>query len=485
MSDQNGHESTAAGSGGGGDGEGNRGKHSVLTPDRLKRYRERLIDAAILGLPIAGINWGLQRISTQLGSEPWHILWFIVPLAAATWLLWRQVMRREDFRVRGRMLLFLICYLLIFTLAAGSNLLVWKRSTVTVNEGSTPRNWLLPAGWGDWRYHFARRPPQVQRLVVLVIPEPPPATTLAERRMKLAQVIALAVRDSAIGVAFDYYFGKERTGVDGLVCSAITRADSAHIPVIVGQRVVRRQSGLDAEDYADSIEPCVPADRRAYLLGYRDADGVLRHVVLRAHLITRGTAPLSLKVAELLVGGRKLQVDTSGELLQFVEPDSLQLLQYGKVSAGELKHWLKGRFLLVGQRSGSETFHTPYGDQLGVQVHAAAIASLVAGAGIDRPPWWSGVLVILAACYLMTVLAADGLSAPRLLALALGISTFVVVAAALAMRLWQVWLDVVYPLVALWVLLGLLLLLRKRLGTGEHTLGRSSGRRLSVEDEEG
>src|SRR5262249_25796599 len=119
---------------------------------------------------------------------------------------------------------------------------------------------------------------------------------------------------------------------------------------------------------------------------------------------------------------------------------------------------------LVGERSPEETFHTPFGDRPGVEVHAAAIASLLDGVWIERPPWWSGLLIIVVACYLIAVLVEDGLSVRTLVLIALGISVFLVGGSALAMRLWQVWLDVIYPLVAIWLLLGLLLMLRKKLG---------------------
>jgi CHASE2 domain-containing sensor protein len=455
----------SGGDAGSGTGTADRGK-SLLTPDRLARYRERLVDVAVLGLPIALVNWVLKLVSDRVISQPWYILWFVVPLAFATWVVWLHVMRRGDFRIRRSMLVFLICYLLVFSLAAGSNLLVWKRSTVMVNEAVAPRNWLAPAWWGDWRYRFANRPPSDLPLVIVVVEEPTNTATLRSLRLQLAQLVAVAMSDSALGIAFDFYFGQESSPLDSLLCSVVQRADGMHIPVIAGQRVVSTQSGLDAEDYVGSIEPCFPAENRGYLLGYRDADGVVRNVVLHTRLITRESAPLSLRVAGHLGQNRTL---SSHALMQFVEPrDSFPLLEYeqlGKLPPSELRHWINHRWVLVGERSPSETFHTPFGDRLGVQVHAAAIASLVAGTGVERSPWWSGMLLVLVAGYLIAVLAGGGWPPQKLMAVALGISAFVVVAAVLAIRLWQVWLDVVYPLVALWALFGLLLLLRTKLGS--------------------
>lgn len=135
-------------------------------------------------------------------------------------------------------------------------------------------------------------------------------------------------------------------------------------------------------------------------------------------------------------------------MMQFLFPvPGFPVLEYEKLASlpsGELEV-LKGRFLLVGERSRPETFHTPFGDRLGVEVHAAAIEALVTGHWITRPPWWSGLLILVVACYLLVVLAADGASVLKLVAVALGISAFVVAGAALTVRLWYVWLDVVYP----------------------------------------
>ncbi len=444
-------------------GEDKGGRRPVLTPERLERYRERLLEAAILGCPIAVIEWGVGKISARLTSQPWHILWFIAPLAVTAWIAWQRVMNRRVLRVRGAMLVFLICYLSVFTLAAASDLLVWKRLTV-IDHQEAPRHWLLPAGWGDWRYGFAARDAPEARLVVMTMKPPEEGATRSAVRFELARLIKLAASKHAIGIAFDLYFGTEPSEVDAFLCGIV---NGANIPVIAGERVVKGEIGLlRVESYAKSIEPCFPEEHRGHLLAYRDADGVVRNVGLR---IQDGWDSLSLRVADQLSRDRPQDKATkpATRMMQFLFPQpGFTLLDYERLASlrPEELDALKGRFLLVGERSQAEIFHTPFGDRLGVEVHAAAIASLLAGHWIMRPPWWSGFLIIVVACYVIAALAADGASRGKLLAVALGISAFLVAAAALAMRLWYVWLDVVYPLVAVWLLLGLLVLLKRRLG---------------------
>jgi CHASE2 domain-containing sensor protein len=429
---------------------------------RFRDYREQLIAAAILGLPLAAITWILDTVSGALTAQPWHVLWFMGPLAVAAWIAWRQVMKRGALRVRGAMLVFLGCYLAVFSFAVASDLLVWKRSTVAVDQAQLARNWLLPARWGDWRYRFARPAPPPDRLVVITIQKPDTAATPEELRFDVARLVQIAAQNGASGIAFDFYFGQKPSNVDAFLCTVVKNAG---IPVIAGQRVVKGQAGrMFAERYAPAIEPCFPDERRGHLIAYADADGVIRQVVLRISGIADSTS-LSLRVASLLDPDRPLP---PGNLLRFVESrdtfPSLPSETLAGLPAGELGGVLHGRWVLVGERSPAEMFHTPFGDRLGVEVHAAAIGALLGGAWIERAPWWSGFFIMVVACYLIAALTAQGASRQKLLLVAFASSILVVGGAALAIRFWQVWLDVIYPVVAVWLLLGLLLVLRRRLG---------------------
>ncbi|ABC83650.1 CHASE2 domain-containing protein [Anaeromyxobacter dehalogenans] len=424
----------------------------VLWPERMERWRERLLEAALIGVPLAVIQWVVGRLSARVTSQPWHVLWFVVPLAVAAWIAWQAVMRRRSFRLRGPMRAFLVCYLAVFAVAGAADLLVLTRTTA-VYEHEPLRHRFLPAGWGDWRYRVARRYAADQvPLVILVEPAPGPATSRGAERFELARLIARAEQAGAAGVAFDFYFGKEPSDADALLCAAVQRARR---PVIVGERTVKAPH-VHAEAYAPALESCFPRNRRGHLLAYRDADDLVRSVGLRT---PRGKESLALQVAAQLAGR---PVGPDGELMQLVFPrDAFPAITSEDLALTDLKD----RLLLVGERSAAETFQTPFGPRLGVELHAAAVGSLLTGGWIRRPPPWCGALIVLVACYLLSALADAGASIRKLLGVAAAVTAFVVAGAVLAMWLWNVWLDVAYPVAAVWPLVALLALLRRTLGS--------------------
>ena len=445
------------------DGEAGRAGPSGATAERATRYKERLLEAVFVGLPVVLINLANNKLASALTAQPWHVLWLVAPLVALAWFIWRRVERRQAIRVGGPRLVFLVCYLSVFTLCATSDLLVWKRTTATFGAQDLPRNWLLPAGWGDWHYQFARRPPALDsELVVVTMARPGTGATRDAVRFELARLIEFAAQSGARGVALDFYFGQESSNVDGFLCKVIDQVVAGHTPVVVGQRVVRSSGGLVRfQTYGRMLDACIKADQRALLLAYQDGDGVIRQVAHGSRRLSESTS-LSFKVAQLLNGSLALP---TGSLLQFVDArDTLPLVAYEWLiqHPHEAADWMRHRFVLVGERSDAETFRTPFGMKLGVQIHAAAVNSLLTRAWIERPPWWWGLLLIVIACYTIVVLAEEGMSAGRLALLASAISLFLIAAGAMAMRLWLVWLDVSYALVAIWLLLGLVLALRKR-----------------------
>jgi CHASE2 domain-containing sensor protein len=123
---------------------------------------------------------------------------------------------------------------------------------------------------------------------------------------------------------------------------------------------------------------------------------------------------------------------------------------------------LQDRFLLVGEGSGIDVFDTPFGRLPGTVVHAYAVDSLLASHYIKRPPAWLSAFVVFASCYILTLLAALQMSARWLVIAAAGITTAIVAVAAAAMSFSAVWLDVIYAVVATWLLLPLLLGLQER-----------------------
>ncbi|HSL82051.1 MAG TPA: hypothetical protein VLF66_04700, partial [Thermoanaerobaculia bacterium] len=122
---------------------------------------------------------------------------------------------------------------------------------------------------------------------------------------------------------------------------------------------------------------------------------------------------------------------------------------------------LRGMFLLVGEASDDERFDTPTGERLGVEIHADAVQALRTGSYLRRVPPELTLGVILVLCYLVAALVAAGAPAGKLVKVALGGSAVLVAGSALATWAARLWVDVIYGLVAVWLLLMLLLALRR------------------------
>jgi hypothetical protein len=88
---------------------------------------------------------------------------------------------------------------------------------------------------------------------------------------------------------------------------------------------------------------------------------------------------------------------------------------------------------------------------------------LLASHYISRPPAWLSAFVVFASCYILTLVATLHASALRLTLAAAAITMAVVGVAGAAMYWSAVWFDVIYAVVATWLLLPLLFAVRARL----------------------
>lgn len=421
---------------------------SDASKQRIEGYANRIIDAAVLGIPVALINWGTSKVVGPLTAEPWRILIMIVPLAAGAVWWWRSLAAGAEPRLRGRFLLFLICYLSAFTLAAGTDVLAWRRSLIGFDDASLPRHWIAPAGYGDWRYSIAPRPPREPSLLVVTM-DPPVDQTIDGARFEIAQFISTAAAAGARGVALDFHFDAAPSDADAFFCLAV---QTASIPVIVGFAVETLLGHPVRGPDPPALTDCLEEDLRGHLLGYREADGVVRNVPLRLANLS-GAEALSLQIARVLTAPEDVSTIPPDGLLQYLEPDGtdepVTFEALKDLEPARLRALLANRFLLVGERSEEERFRTPYGPRLGVQVHAAAVQSLMAGQWLKRVPWWYGFLVIVVGCYMITALAAGGATRQRLITVAAAI-TIGIAAAAIAAARTGVWLEVVYVSMAVW-----------------------------------
>lgn len=429
---------------------------------RLSRYKETLIGIAATGAAVSVLNGINAQLSSRFLEQPRQAVWFLVPIAIAVWLLRQHLAGRRDFAIDRRLVVFLAVYVLLFSLAAQSRVLDWNRD-LAVFDTTSRHAGLAPVSWGDWRYLLAPRVPATADDLVVVLLEPGAGKTVDESRKELADLVAIVAASDARGLALDVHFAGE-SGIDPLLCAVI---NGSGLPVYYGYGFARVEHRIAELPTPRSLQSCLAADRQGHLAGFRDTDGKVRLLpVFFRHDPTRPA--LSLQVARHLSGDRGLRLPRDG-LLRFLEPASAHSpLRFADLQQrADLRNHLRNRFVLVGEDSRADRFDTPFGELPGVVIHAWAVESLRESHYVEMQPWWLSLAFILVFCYWLAVWCVNGASVLRLVALCAGATLCFVAVAAGSIRIGVVWFDVVYPALAVWLLLPLVVGLRRVVGRRE------------------
>jgi hypothetical protein len=214
---------------------------------------------------------------------------------------------------------------------------------------------------------------------------------------------------------------------------------------------------------------------RAHAMVFADVDGRVRTVPTTWQDVAPRTA-LSVRIAQCMTESGCNQSDLElppGALLRFqpvIAPSRMALGDQAVEALISDPSQLAGQFLLVGERSPSDRFRTPGKDgtggndaatevalTAGVVIHAYAANSLFSKLYFKRPPAWFSGFMVIAVCGILALLALQGAGLRRLLVIGTIESLAVVAVASFAAKFLFVWLDVIYALFALWLLVPLLL----------------------------
>ena len=422
---------------------------------RFSGYKEELLQAALLTIPLAVLGRLNESLSARLFSQPWQAIWLLVPIGIGVWLLRQRVVRRNTLYPNWRLLSFLGAYILLFTVASQTSVLDVSRE-LTAFDAPASRRWITPVSWGDWRYRLVPRKPDPRDELIVVLLEPGAGRLLVDARKELVDVIALATKFGAKGVALDVYF-KEPSAIDPLLCHTIR---TASIPVFVGFGFERRQGRIVETGFPDTLGPCLAEERVAHLAGFLDFDLVSRVTPMFFRNDPKRPA-LGLAAARALSGDSPVEVPPDG-LLRFVPPpedpltvrfDELQT----KAADG---NFLRNRFVMAGEAE-QDSFETVFGRKPGITIHSYVVHSLRQAHDIRRHPWWLGFAVTLVFCYGMTIWCANGAPVRRLVGLSIAATVVILVVAVASILVGPYWFDVVYPLAAVWLLLPILVGFRR------------------------
>lgn len=428
---------------------------------RLADYQEKLLQLALLGIPLAVLGKLNEHLTGRIVAQPWQAVWFLVPLAIVAAVLRSGVVKCSELRLNRRFLAFLGAYLLVFLVAAQTSVLDWRRE-LTVFGRPASRSWLAPVSWGDWRYQVVPKKADVRDELVVVLLEPARGRDLQDARKEVADLIALAQQSQARGVALDFYFDTP-SAIDGLLCHAIERARAADVPVFAGYGFERIDGRIAELPTADTLKRCLPASSLGHLAGFLDSDGVARMTPLFFRNDPDRPA-LSLLVARALAGDASLDLPPDG-LVRFVDP----AMSHVTVRLAELqqsassRNLLRGRFVMAGEDSPRDSFETPYGKRAGIAVHATAVHSLRQSHHIRNQPWWLGLAFTLVFCYWAAAWCAAGASALKLTLLAAGATVCLAAVSVAGLATGPYWFDIVYPVAAVWLLLPVLIGVRRAL----------------------
>jgi hypothetical protein len=473
----------------------------------LAEHWAKVVGYALVPLAALATAW--------IADNPWPLAWLLAPVVLLESVpAWRWLRSEPDdakpLALGSAMGWTLGVFALAYLVVAGTNVCASPEPLVGCDDAALPRNWLgtaslagkLPrsgaGGWlrdalsGDWRYAVADGPRASGDLLVVLIEPWPAGTTVTQVRKDLANLVVIAHRRGARGLAFDLYF-QGVTDADVLLAKAIRDARTATpetprpMPVFFGTafkdvlgELVRWPEPppklVDGTILHGGEGPLRDQDE-GHLVPYPEADGVIRSVPLGFGRRT-WIPPLSVRIARYLPAMRVDVGATPGPAPKDTEdPRSAALLQFPAPAGGvqtvpfadlrdrpETRSLLDRRFVLVGMGGPVDRHETPFSAEKipGVLLHAYAVESLGSGTRIHRVPWWVSVLGLLYPCLSLAGRAVRGDRARKLVLSALAVSALFVVTAALAMHLSLLWISTLEGLVGLWLFVPLAILVRKR-----------------------
>ena len=165
-----------------------------------------------LGSWLLAATVGLVTLKLESNLVPflWTVAWVIVPLwAACSVHRWRLDLLKLPRALSRPWFLWAGAAIVLLLVLCGSSLLVFEPPQAALDEVPS-RNWMRLGRVGDLRYKLIAATEPSQRItIVLMDPVENPEVDLVTRRSHLKDLIEIAQRQGATGVAFDFWFERE------------------------------------------------------------------------------------------------------------------------------------------------------------------------------------------------------------------------------------------------------------------------------------
>lgn len=425
--------------------------------DQIARHRSKIPWAVTGALALALWTPYAEMLDHHIALDHWFGLYIIAGSCLLAFVFWALIGTKSRGPMGWGMMLFWLSYCFIFWSADVSDLLAW-RSPQALDAQATQNTWsgVLPARWGDWRYHVVGAPADSDpgRIIVVLRADPSDATKQKLRYQDATLMRAASGQAAAIGVDATYAGTSE---LDSLFCDLVQGVKPTPVTAYEMQRNVRlgfvRYPGFNGQP------KCLHPRNQGQAMSLVDADNRIRGIPLYWEDRSGGSSDpaFSLKVA--MDAGAKRPAH-GNRFLRILRPpaDSIDLRSDPADIAemGQHPDFFGGKILIIGGTSPSDRFSTPFGAFPGAEIHAFAVFDLLHGYFLRRCPAILSAIIVFASCFTILLLWWRQRTVREMAAAAAALSVIILLLSGLLAHFFLLWVNVIFAIAAVWLLLPIL-----------------------------
>lgn len=391
-------------------------------------------------------NLVLTWLVAAVTEQPWQAVWFLGMIVLVTYVLWRLTVP-GDGPLPRRFWAFFTTFVVFFSLAAGTNVLDFKRSLIGIDE---PGDWLGLVRLGDWRYAVARHVDPVAGMALITLSDDETAT---ERRANIRNAIAFASANGARAIGLDFHFSVANEFFDASICDLVTQSREEGRPVIGAYDFEVTQGGdIVPRRTVETLSPCFPPEHQGHAVAYLESDDRIRGIPTRFKGEVNRES-FSYRIADAI--DPTVDERSYPELLFVLPPRTpFQVFDVSDLRQDDdaIATAISDKIVIIGGGR-LDTFDTPFVSERisGALIHAYAVHSYLTDTYIARVGSSYSYLLAFGGCLILFMAAAAATSASRLIVLAAVLHCIALLIAAAAMVFGSVWLPVIYPVAAFWL----------------------------------